>query len=79
MGSARNDTVLAKDPRYPAMTESLCTHCRSCQAIVSGKGSRFFLCRKSLGDRRYPKYPPQPVVRCEGFEPAPSGETASPN
>ncbi len=31
-------------------------------------GSKFLLCQLSQTDRRFQKYPPQPVVRCEGFE-----------
>jgi ribosome-associated protein len=37
--------------------------------IVSGTGSRFLLCRLSETDKRYPKYPPQPVLRCAGYQP----------
>jgi ribosome-associated protein len=37
--------------------------------IVSGKGSKFYLCRLSEADKRFPKYPPQPVIRCSGFQP----------
>ena len=36
--------------------------------VVSGKGSRFLLCQKSVADNRFRKYPPQPVVKCVGFE-----------
>jgi hypothetical protein len=35
--------------------------------VVTPRGSRFLLCTMSATDRRYPKYPPQPVVRCEGY------------
>lgn len=35
--------------------------------IVSGKGSQFVLCTLSQTDLRFAKYPPQPVVRCEGY------------
>jgi len=38
------------------------------QEVVSGKGSKFLLCQMSQQDERYPKYPPQPVVRCKGYE-----------
>jgi hypothetical protein len=48
------------------MTQSLCIACRHMQEVVSGKGSRFLLCRLSQTDRRFPKYPPQPVIRCAG-------------
>lgn len=47
---------------------TLCDLCRHHQQVVSGKGSRFLLCRKSKEEKRYPKYPPQPVIQCEGFE-----------
>lgn len=51
------------------MTSSLCDTCRYMREVVSGKGSRFRLCRLSQTDRRYAKYPPQPVVQCDGYEP----------
>lgn len=47
---------------------SLCDTCAHVRVIVSGTGSRFLLCQLSLQDARFPKYPPQPVVRCSGFE-----------
>jgi hypothetical protein len=30
----------------------------------------FVYCRKSESDPRFPKYPPLPVLRCDGHEPA---------
>jgi hypothetical protein len=48
-------------------TESLCESCRFMRAVVSGRGSRFLLCELSWQDRRFPKYPPQPVTRCAGY------------
>jgi hypothetical protein len=50
------------------MTPSLCEFCAHRKEIVSSRGSRFLLCKLSLADRRFPKYPPQPVVDCPGFE-----------
>jgi hypothetical protein len=50
------------------MIPSLCERCAYCREITSRKGSRFLLCRRSQSDRRYPKYPPQPVLQCEGYE-----------
>jgi hypothetical protein len=47
-------------------TESLCERCRFLRAVVSGRDSRFLLCELSRQDRRFPKYPPQPVTRCGG-------------
>lgn len=47
---------------------TLCESCARCKVVVSGTGSRFFLCKLSQTDRRFAKYPPQPVVRCSGYE-----------
>jgi hypothetical protein len=49
------------------MTESLCRTCQHRKDVISGKGSRFLLCLLSLEDRRFPKYPPQPLVQCSGY------------
>ncbi|HWC90422.1 MAG TPA: hypothetical protein VG433_12225 [Pirellulales bacterium] len=49
------------------MSPSLCTACSHMKEVVSGKGSRFLLCQLSQTDRRFPKYPPQPVIRCDGY------------
>lgn len=46
---------------------SLCESCRFLREILSGKGSRFLLCRLSQTDRRFARYPVQPVIRCSGF------------
>lgn len=51
-------------PTWP----SLCETCRHMREVVTPKGSRFLLCQLSLIDAGYPKYPPQPVVRCGGHE-----------
>lgn len=48
--------------------QSLCESCRWMREVVSAKGSRFLLCRRSADDPRYPKYPPQPITHCPGFE-----------
>lgn len=50
------------------MIHSLRESCSHAKDIVSGKGSKFLLCKKSQTDRRFPKYPPQPVIECVGFE-----------
>lgn len=49
------------------MSTSLCEYCRHMREVISGKGSRFLLCRLSQSDPQFPKYPPQPVWRCGGF------------
>lgn len=50
------------------MIPSLCEFCELMSAIVSGKGSRFLMCQKSVADKRFPKYPPQPIIQCDGFD-----------
>src|SRR5437016_1276111 len=55
------------------MSTTLCKTCAHMQEIVSGTGSRFLLCRLSQTDSRFPKYPPQPMVKCEGYKSS-SGE-----
>jgi hypothetical protein len=50
------------------MPDSLCETCQSMRAVTTPKGSRFLLCQLSLTDPNYPKYPPQPVVRCDGYQ-----------
>ncbi len=49
------------------MPESLCETCTFKREVVSDTGSRFLLCELSRSDRRFPKYPPQPVIRCDGY------------
>jgi hypothetical protein len=49
--------------------QSLCEVCRHRREVISGKGSRFLLCMLAQQRPEIPKYPPQPVVRCRGFEP----------
>jgi hypothetical protein len=44
----------------------LCDRC-VWQRRVAGARSTFVLCRRSLTDPRFPKYPPLPVVACVGF------------
>lgn len=36
--------------------------------VVTPKGSRFLLCQLSQTNSDYPKYPPQPVVQCDGYQ-----------
>jgi RimJ/RimL family protein N-acetyltransferase len=50
------------------MMPSLCETCENVRAICTAK-SRFLLCELSATSAGYPKYPPQPVVRCDGYRP----------
>lgn len=51
------------DPRV-----GLCSVCRHARVVVSGRGSRFYLCSRSAADPGFRKYPPLPVRECRGFE-----------
>jgi len=50
------------------MILSLCETCALMREVVTPKGSRFLLCQLSQADMNYPKYPPQPVLRCGGYQ-----------
>jgi len=51
------------------MTLSLCQTCRWMREVTTPKGSRFLLCELSKTNPAFPKYPPQPVIRCDGHQP----------
>ena len=48
----------------------LCPGCAHSRVVKSATGSRFLMCRLAKVDARYTKYPPQPTLRCAGFEEA---------
>ena len=50
------------------MIRSLCETCTWMWEVNTPKGARFLLCQLSKTDPAYPKYPPQHVVRCEGYQ-----------
>jgi len=45
----------------------LCASCMYAREIVSDRGSRFVLCRLSVRDERFSKYPRLPVHTCSGY------------
>jgi len=45
----------------------LCSDCQHCR-IVKSERSTFYMCRLSLTNPEYRKYPPLPVLRCPGYE-----------
>jgi hypothetical protein len=65
-----------QDGQARAGEAGLCAGCRHVQVVASAKGSRFYLCRRSFTDARFPRYPPTPVRECVGFEPAGRGGDA---
>ncbi len=52
------------DPRV-----GLCSACEHCRIVKSDR-SMFYMCRRSMSQPEYPKYPELPVRRCAGFVPA---------
>ena len=48
--------------------ETLCKSCRHVREVVAGTGSVFLLCQLSRTQPSFPKYPPQPVVKCGGYQ-----------
>ena len=49
------------------MPVSLCQSCANVREVRTAR-SRFLLCELALTNAAYPKYPPQPVVRCDGYQ-----------
>jgi hypothetical protein len=47
----------------------LCERCVHVKIVENARGSRFYLCRLSATDPRFPKYPRLPVLECAGFTP----------
>ena len=47
----------------------LCSVCRHAKVVENRKGSRFYLCGLAARDPAFPRYPPLPVIACEGFRP----------
>ena len=56
----------------------LCARCTHALVIRNDRGSRFYLCRLSATDARFPKYPPLPVRLCAGFVPSPEDDDQNP-
>ncbi len=54
----------------PVLRSSLCSRCTQSRIITSGKGSVFLLCQIGVSQATWPKYPPQPIQRCQKFEPS---------
>jgi hypothetical protein len=47
----------------------LCGTCGWMRVVDSSRGQAFYLCRRSLDDPAYPRYPVIPVVVCPGYAP----------
>jgi hypothetical protein len=59
------------------MIKSLCETCENVRVIRTAR-SRFLLCELSFTTAAYPKYPPQPVVRCDGHRPTNDADDGGP-
>jgi hypothetical protein len=57
------------------MAQSLCETCQNMREVRTAR-SRFVLCELSVTSDNYPKYPPQPVVQCEGYQPKENKQTS---
>jgi len=52
-----------------SMFAGLCDRCAWRQSVPSSRGQVYVLCRRSVDDPRFRKYPVLPVFACSGFEP----------
>ena len=57
---------------------SLCESCENQREVRTAR-SRFLLCELSVTNADYPKYPPQPVVQCDGLRLRGEVERKAPN
>jgi hypothetical protein len=57
-----------EDESAPRDAAGMCPACKHVRAVESAKGSCFLLCLRAKSDPRFPKYPPQPLFTCRGFE-----------
>lgn len=56
--------------QFPTATlePGLCGTCVHHRWTSNRRGSRFLMCRRSVLESRYAKYPPLPVRECPGYE-----------
>lgn len=48
------------------MMQSICETCQNMRE-VRAKENRYLLCELAKLEPVYPKYPPQPILRCQGY------------
>jgi len=49
----------------------LCLRCAHHRLVGNRHGARFHLCRRSVNDAAFPRYPTTPVRECAGFQEGP--------
>ena len=59
------------------MMPSLCETCGNVREVRTAR-SRFLLCELSFADVAFPRYPPHPVVRCDGYRPRDDADEGEP-
>jgi hypothetical protein len=63
-----SDRVAAEsNSRTNDRAAGLCADCAHARRIASERGSSFYLCRLSVTDPAFPKYPRLPVLQCAGY------------
>jgi len=65
MSDASNKGPARHELPFP-FDRSLCASCAHVRIVAGARESVFLLCRRAESDPRFPKYPPQPVLRCTG-------------
>ena len=60
--------IEVRQPKSLFDSIGLCGSCKYVRLIVSDRGSKFYLCRRSEADATFPKYPRLPLVVCPGYE-----------
>ncbi len=56
-------------PRGDVGRFGLCDTCLNAKLIRNTRGSVFVMCELSKVDDGYPKYPPVPIIQCDGYRP----------
>jgi hypothetical protein len=56
------------------VTTSLCETCQNMREVRTTR-SRFLLCELSVTNLEYAKYPRQPIIQCEGYQPQQKQQT----
>jgi hypothetical protein len=61
----------AQQQKRNSPSAGLCADCLNARRIESAHGSAFMLCELSLTDPTFAKYPPLPVLTCDGYKKKP--------
>ncbi len=68
-GASRHNALVAEPTVDPSIAHAgWCARCAEHRVVRSGRGSTFVMCERGLrGEAGYVKYPPLPVLRCDGL------------